>query len=300
MLVAAAPSPAIDDPEARVSNTLVSAITVRSGGPVWWTVSKGARKVQVLGVLWSYPPAKPWNQTGLQRRLRSAKAVLLPAMLEAAAIAVIDDNLPPGDWDKVAPGTRAKVTAAAASLGKPAARYLGRPPLVAGYLLVSDFRDRSGLKPEAAMLTVAKAIRAAGVEPRTAGVLNADRYTKALSATTVESGQACLDAALAEVAGGETPMRNAVEAWTYGDVTQALTAPRGLELCGFALPGQADLRRAAINAQVSAIAVVLDGEPGARPTAQYVAIVNLRSLLAEDGVLDKLRQRGYQVTSPQD
>ena len=94
-------------------------------------------------------------------------------------------------------------------------------------------------------------------------------------------------------------MREAVDGWAAGEVAEALDAPRGMELCGFAVPGQADLRRAVIDAQVSAIAAVLNGEPGARPTASYVAVANLRTLLAEDGVLDKLRKRGYQIRAPQ-
>lgn len=277
--------------------TLVDAFVLRVG-PAWWEVSKGGRTVHVLGVLWSFPPDRKWNDNGLKRRLKSARAVLLPAALSEGTGGVVDNSLPPSDWDKLPPELTQRVTAAAGKLGKPASRYLGRPPLVAGYLLTSDFRESLGLRPEALMAQVAGTIRNAGVLARNAAVLPVDRYTKGLSGVTSAAGQACVEAALSEVETGEEPLKASVGAWAVGDVAAALAAPRGLELCGFAVPGQAGLRRAAIDAQVDAIAQALDGETGAGARAQYVALANLRTLVAEDGVLDKLRRRGYQVRSP--
>jgi hypothetical protein len=254
----------------------------------------------VLGVLWSFPPDRKWNENTLKRRLKSARAVLLPAALTSGSAGSVDASLPHSDWDKLPPELIARVTAAANRLGKPADRYLGRPPLVAGYLLTSDFREGLGLKSEALMAQVAGPVRDSGVIARNAAVLPIDRYTKALSGTTSAAGQACVEAALNEVETGAEKLKDSVSAWAVGDVAGALDTPRGLELCGFAVPGQADLRRAAIDAQVDAIAKALDGETGASARSQYVALANLRTLVVEDGVLDKLRRRGYQVRSPPD
>jgi len=299
-LTAATPKPAIDDPEARLSGTLVSEIVISPGGPAWWEISKAGRTVYVLGVLWSYPPKAPWSHRVLEQRLRGAKTVLLPPALSSGASVVVDESLPPSDWSTVPAATRQRIESAARVLGKPAQRYLGRPPLVAGYLLVSDYRETQGLKSEALLAEISRAIVDNRVEARNAAVIPVDRYVKALSSATPEAGLACLDAALSEIDAGAEAMSEAVEGWAHGDVAAALKAPRGMELCSFAAPGQGDLRRAAIEAQVVAIAQVLDGEPGARPTSQYMAVTPLRSLLAEGGVLDQLRKRGYQVRAPKD
>ena len=297
-LTAAAPKP-IDDPEAVIDGTLVQEVEVHPGGPAWWTITRGGHTVYVLGVLWSYPPNKDWSHRTLDRRIRGAKALLLPAVLGEAKSRVVDDSLPPSDWSFVGPQTKAKVSAAAAKIGKPPQRYLSRPPSVAGYLLVSDFRESMGLQDELLRSQIIGAARQARVEIRYAATFPPDRYIKALSGTTMEASLACLDSALAEIEGGETPMREALDGWTDGAVAEALEAPRGMELCSFAFPGQADLRRAAIDAQVTAIAQALSGETGARPAASYVAVANLRTLVAQDGVLDKLRKRGYQIRAPQ-
>jgi len=300
VLGAATPRPAIDDPEAHLSSTLVSEIVVGPGGPAWWEVTKAGRKVYVLGVLWSYPPKAPWSQRVFEHNLRGAKTVLLPPALSSGAARVVDESLPPVDWSTVPAATRLRIEQAARALGKPVQRYLGRPPLVAGYLLISDYRDSQGLKSEALLAEISRAIVDSRVDARNAAVIPADRYVKALSTATPEAGLACLEGALSEIDAGHEAMSEAVEGWAHGDVAAALKAPRGMELCSFAAPGQSDLRRAAIEAQVAAIAQVLDGEPGARPTSQYMAVTPLRSLLAEDGILDQLRKRGYQVRAPKD
>src|SRR5205085_11140057 len=133
------------------------------------------REVHVLGVLWSYPADKPWSQRRLERTLRSARELLLPAALGPGAVNVADDNLPPSNWASVPAPVRARIASAAGGLGKTPERYLGRPPLIAGYLLVSDFRDRMGLKPEALTLQVARAAGLAGVTARNAAVLPVER-----------------------------------------------------------------------------------------------------------------------------
>jgi hypothetical protein len=298
-LTAAAPKGPIDDPEAVVVGTLIEGIEVRPGGPAWWTITRGGHTVYVLGILWSYPPDKDWSRRTLERRLRGARALLLPAVLGEARNQVVDDSLPPSDWSRVSPQVHARIAAAAAKMGKPPQRYLGRPPAVAGYLLVSDFRESMGLQDEILRSQVIGVARRAGVDVRYAATFPPERYIKALSGTTMEASLACLDNALAEIEGGQAPMREALDGWAGGDVADALEAPRGMELCSFSFPGQADLRRAAIDAQVTAITQVLSGETGARPSAYYVAVANLRTLVAEDGVLDKLRKRGYQIRAPQ-
>ena len=98
--------------------------------------------------------------------------------------------------------------------------------------------------------------------------------------------------ALQEVEAGSGRVKASAEAWAVGDVAGALGAERGFERCLAALPNGADLVRRTEADQASAIARALQA-PG---TA--VAVVELRPLLAEGGVLDRLRAEGYAVRPP--
>ena len=60
------------------------------------------------------------------------------------------------------------------------------------------------------------------------------------------------------------------------------------------MPAGADLARRAMNDTVVAIERAL-AKPG-----HAIAVVNLRTLLASDGVLQQLRTKGYTVTTPED
>ena len=98
--------------------------------------------------------------------------------------------------------------------------------------------------------------------------------------------------ALDEVDAGPAQIRVAAEGWARGDPRAALSASRGYEKCVNAMPEGADLARRAMNDTAATIERAL-AKPG-----HSIAIVNLRTLLASDGVLQQLRARGYTVTTP--
>jgi hypothetical protein len=75
-------------------------------------------------------------------------------------------------------------------------------------------------------------------------------------------------------------------------VAGALTAERGFERCVAALPNGADIARRANGDQTAAIVRSLK-TPG-----EAIAVVELRSLVSQGGVLDSLRAQGYAVQTP--
>lgn len=303
LLVCAAFAPAakspIDDPEAdlsRLNATQVGELVVRPPGPAWWTVSKGPRRVHILGIFGQFPAGMEWSKATLDRRLNNADRVITPPMLSGSSLG-LPPNLPrvtlPADLQR-------RIQRLAPALGKADARYLGVSTVEAGLLLATDFRARLGVAPGVIIDQVATEARRRGRTIAPAGVISADLYAAQLKATSPEASVACLEAALAEVEGGSPPFKDAVEAWAAGDVRGALDAPRSMERCTFALPGQADLRRRATELQVAAIAKALDRPaPASRQVRDTLAVVNLRTLLADGGVLDQLRAKGYEIASPQ-
>ncbi|NEX95071.1 TraB/GumN family protein, partial [Caulobacter sp. 17J65-9] len=82
------------------------------------------------------------------------------------------------------------------------------------------------------------------------------------------------------------------EGWARGDVAAAIGAPRRSDRCLLLLSGGVELRKRALNDQTAAIANALN-TPG-----HAVAVVPLRRLLAEDGVIAALKARGFKVISP--
>jgi hypothetical protein len=293
----------INDPEAKIASSLaafipdgstaVSSVNVRVASPAWWTVSKGNRKVYILGVPWLFKDGVEWNQFRLSNRLRDVggKFVLPPLLANdappenSAADIAPNANKTPDDY-------RTRIQKAAAVIGQPAGRYLAVSPLVAGYRLSTDFRAKLGLQPELATVEVSKAALHMNFSPRHVDMIHwpvSDRS----SVPGPEAGLACLDAALEEVDSGPAAFNQAMEAWAKGDVRTALTAPRGLEKCSFAFPVESQIRQDSIKLQVDTIRSAL--APGA---GSGVVVVYLRALLSEDGVLAQLQHQGYTIAAP--
>ena len=141
--------------------------------------------------------------------------------------------------------------------------------------------------------TIERLARRNGVRVEPAGTYRAGALLKTITPELGAIGELCLSDALDEVEAGPEPMRSAAEGWARGDSRAALAASRGYEKCVNAMPEGADLARRAMNDTTASIERAL-----ARP-GRAIAIVNLRTLLASDGVLQQLRSQGYAVTTPE-
>ena len=75
-------------------------------------------------------------------------------------------------------------------------------------------------------------------------------------------------------------------------MNKALSGPRGADRCFLLMTGGAAFWRMATREQVDDISQALK-QPG-----HAVALVSMRRLLAEDGVLAQLKARGLTVTGP--
>ena len=82
------------------------------------------------------------------------------------------------------------------------------------------------------------------------------------------------------------------EGWARGDVAAALSGPRTFEGCILLLNGGPQYWRAFADDQTRLIAEALK-TPG-----HSVALVDISSMVAEEGVIRKLEARGLEVTGP--
>jgi hypothetical protein len=293
---ASAAAPATD-PEATIVQELV--VTAKAGGPAWWRASRGASTVYVLGVPEALPRGLNWDMTLTRRRLAGAHELIEPPVITAglgdlfALLNARKHYRSKGPMENaLSPELRARFLAERPRLNGDPRAYSGWTPLVAGLLMVSDFRRRAGLQPREPAGTITRLARTFGVRVVPAATFRAVTLVRAAESGLAQAGPACLADALDEIDAGAGHVRSAAQGWATGDVAAALAAQRGYEKCLNSLPEGADIAAKAMAATTEAVAAAL-AVPG-----HSVAVVNLRTLLAEGGVLERLRARGYAVARP--
>ena len=283
------------DPEGTLVAELV--VQAREDGPPWWRVSQGGSTVYILGVPdGPTPPGVAWDDTVLERRLNGANAVIGSPQFTAgifdlfAILRLRSSVKSKAPMETTLPKPLAeRYLADAARGGKAPGRFSGWDPMVAGAFLLRE--SHPGWRPiDGQVRAVA---RRHGLSPQSSARYAAVPLAKTATATmTQASQQACLGWALDDVEAGEAPARRALEGWARGDVATALTAPRGFDKCLLVLAGGSQLWNRASQDQADDIAAAL-AKPG-----HAVAVVGLRRLLAEGGVIARLEAKGLQVAGP--
>lgn len=294
------PQAPLIDLEATLVEELV--VNAKLPGPAWWRVSDGDTTIYILGLPSALPKGQAWDRSILERRLTGAFALITPPAAKAgiadtpAALSLLSKMRSKTPLSaSLPPALNARMAANLKRLGKPADAYANWKPLAAGMLLARDFRKSANLdfdQPDASILRLAKKKRvkitsAATYKAMPAAKLIVREHTPAV-------GIACLEVVLDEVEAGPGRLRSAGQAWAAGEVRTSMSGVRGYERCAAQLPGAAELNRKAMSDQTEAIARALK-TPG-----HAVAIMGVRPLVAEDGVLARLRARGFTVKTPGD
>jgi hypothetical protein len=293
-LTAEAPSPTAD-PEANLAYEFV--VHGRLPGPAWWKVSRGDSKVFVLGMPGALPKGMTWDTSVLERRLKGANELIGRPQVRAGLgdlFSILKLRTSQPMEAQLSPSLRARLTAAEARIGKNSDAYSHWTPVVAGLQLVGDYRKSVALDSAEPGATIERLARREGIRVEPAGAYNAGALLKTITPELSALGEICMTDALDEVDAGPEQIRVAAEGWAKGDPRAALSASRGYEKCVNAMPEGADLARRAMTDTAASIERAL-AKPG-----HAIAIVNLRTLLATDGVLQQLRARGYTVTTPEE
>ncbi len=295
--LAAAPPPPTEGSE------LVAELEVvgRPLGPAMWRVRRGGSEVVILGAVSPLPQSMPWEQGRIGRALDGARQLLTPP---EAVISLLDG---PGaalqfvrlraltPLDKRTPPTLYARVLAAARLAHADPAKLNRwRPAAAGGWLIADFYKAAGLSAAKPTSTVVRLARARHVPVRSLLRINGAPFLNAFVRMDEPGQLRCLEGAVDEVNWEAGHARPAAEAWAQGRVERA-RAERSDALwssCLESLPTVRALQERGIAETFTAMQAAL-AQPG-----RTVAIVDLRYLDTNNGLLDRLRAAGATVDTP--
>jgi uncharacterized protein YbaP (TraB family) len=286
-----------NDPDAVIVEELV--VTAKLPGPAWWSVSTPNAKVYVLGAPSLAPKKMAWDRLVFDRRLTGASEVIVPfqdvkvTVLGSFGAAFNYLRLKSGGpfENTLDPATRARFVAVREQLGEPAQHYGTKNPLAAGLLLASDYRDKNALTTTDPTKLIKLLARQDHVPVRQRSY-NIGPLMGAILKTPEPAGRGCFDEVLAQAEAGPGVTRAAARAWAGGDVRGALGNERTFERCFALVPGAQKF-----DGQTKAD-MVADIEAALKRPGHAIAVVPLRPLLAQGGVLDQLRAKGFTVTTP--
>jgi hypothetical protein len=290
----------IDDRQANVVEALV--VSAKLPGPAWWRVSDADTTIYVLGMPAALPKGMAWDRSVVERRLDGAFAVLTPpewraGLTDIPALLKLRKTLKDdSDWAARKPELSARTQRAwaAADPQHPQDWKDWKPLFIAMQLGGKTDRAADLLMSEPDK-TIDALARKRRIKARSAKVDKAMPLLKSLARQhTDEAGLVCLAETLDTVEAGPAPRRAAAQAWARGEVKAALAGSRSAERCQLLLPGVPELMRQSIDDEADALADLLK-TPG-----HAVALYPIRGLVAEKGVLDKLRARGITVRTPGD
>ncbi len=292
------------DPEANLVEELV--VNAASPGPAWWKVSDADTTVYVLGVPALTPAKLEVDETVLRRRLEGSNVLIMGQEADVSVIRLI--SLAIGGrklfiMDRpmrqtLPPDLRARLEARLAAMKEKPEAMDDIKPAFAGFL-VANGQDGGHVSINLGGVTgrirdIAKDKTLVEHRPR---IQNLDGYSlvgaiKTLAEAPQPLQELCLDAGLREAESGQGGIKVLADRWAKGEVREVLSADRGFSRCLASTPQIArDLRDGRDDA-VRAITAALK-TPG-----KSVAVIELRSLLAEGGVLDQLRAKGFKVATP--
>jgi uncharacterized protein YbaP (TraB family) len=283
-------------------------VTGERTGPGLWHVHKGAAHVWILGSISPLPRDITWRSTQVERLLASTNEVLVPKPFEIGIVHILwllitersvlmvrggrhlKDVMPPDLYARFAKD-RARFTS-------DAGKWEHFRPIIASAFLERDAFHSVGLSARldlgAAMRALAKKRNVRVEEVKIAGVGDVLDALKTMPPSTENT---CVDASLVTIETGLPQLIDRARAWATGDIDgiQSHPEPAQVDACVKALDSGAaagDLIGRIRRTWLQALLKSLDG------AGTTIAVVNMDLLLESGGLLDELKQRGYEVEPP--
>lgn len=280
----------------------------RPMGPALWTVKRGEAEVVVLGGLAPLPHQLTWTSPRLERALGVADLLLVPPQGRPQLtdlpgmtfrIASLRQGLGQRLEPNLSPALRARFVQVRERLGKGPSRYDHWKPAIAGLMLLADFREHEGLstgKPATTVQRMAKAQRGRRLKIEPMADIHLGAMVKSAASLTPAQHEVCLTAALNDIEGETARARTAAQAWAMGDLAtvRANASADLLDRCLMQLPSLTSL----LEQDTAQSVMSLDRALSHAGTT--VAIIDLRLLLRANGVLDRLKAQGAEISVPRD
>lgn len=292
-------------------------ITGRIPGPPLWQVRNGDNVLWIFGLLTPLPPRLELDTSRLEAVLDDADEVLdLPdfdfnesfgpvkLLRLYSQFRKVRVNADGKSLQQVLPEELyQRLLANKARYGPRSDKMLKMRPLLAAEYLEGAALKKVGLQEDADVITkqVKRAIRQHSV-PVTEVVYSSDMSVSsmmdALAQVPFEAEVACLRSMLDSLENDLDLLKERAEAWAYGQMGQlyATSAYGGAKTsCFRAISTPASLQE--VNRQTRQLWLT-HAERALTANRNTFALLDIRAMLSEEGLLNALRERGYEVTEP--
>lgn len=283
-------------------------------GPQLWKVTKGEHTLWLLGLLQPLPKGMAWKSGAVEQVLDEAQEVIAAGASVNARVGLIGGlklyrqwrqiQRNPGDAslaDVLPPPLYARFDALRAKYARRDRKLDELRPVFAAGRLFNAAVDRVGLTLEndvhERVIKLAKKrdlpIRAVEIELAEPG-----RVLTAIAELPPAQQLACLETTLARLESDVGAMRDRARAWADGDVDAFRAVPYADQeaSCWQAIGSAEEVRPLVLRAQSDWMAHV---EAALARSRVSLAMQSMDRILAPDGVLATLRERGYGVRGPE-
>lgn len=304
----APPPPTVDlgAAPAQDESAVVAELTIvaKPPGPAVWLVQKDDAKLYILGSAPPLPHQLKWESPRLNKALDKASLVLVPPEAAVGVTQIAGFILKFGGGlrqpmgknleDQLPPDLKARFVESRIQARKDAGDYKNWKPAVAGFLLLSDFRQAAGLSEAKPISTIERMAKARKLKVKAVGQYRMSAITTIASKLSPEDQLYCLRVALDEISYDGAHSTTMGRDWAEGDLGSVRNRYRasGAQRCLMRAPGGAALLEKGITQTTGAMTEALK-RPGVT-----VAVVDLGFLLPGNGVLDRLKAGGATITSP--
>lgn len=273
-------------------------VTARRSGAPMWEVRTGGATLILVGEITNVPKETPWRPERLEQATAKAGQVILGVKAKVSPGDILRilfsggklKKLPKGrsTADYLSPDFQRRFLALYPAGDAPTEKSL---LLTAFDLLTKRLRFNRDTADDATDV-VRRAARAADIKTRPVGTIRGKELLDSLFNALPETSIPCLEAAIVAAENGPAGVRSRGLAWTSYDVPGTMASPVELSL-GRCWPWADGRFGGELRGQWSVAVDDALSQPGST-----LAVVPLRVLAENEGLLDRLKRRGLDIRGP--